>query len=47
MVAFVKPVGNLPLGKHGHAVMGDESTRNSFDGEDIASTTCTSNDSND
>ena len=43
----IKPVANLSLGEHSHAVLGGESTRNSFDDEDIASTTCTSDDSSD
>ena len=47
LVAFIKPVMNLSLGEHSHAVVGGESTLNSFDEEDIASTTCTSDDSSD
>jgi hypothetical protein len=47
LVAFIKPVANLSLGEHSHAVVGGESTYNSFDKEDIAPTTCTSDDSGD
>jgi hypothetical protein len=43
----MKPVASLSLGEHSHAMAGSESTRNSFDEEDIASTTCTSDDSSD
>ena len=47
LVAFIKLVANLSLGEHSYAMAGGESTRNSFDEEDIVSTTYTSDDSSD
>jgi hypothetical protein len=39
LIVFIKLVTNLLLGEHSHAMVGSNSTRYSFDEEDIASTT--------